>query len=240
MLNIIICEDNEVFMKKNVDSINIALANSDVDYRIRKFDGYCDELGEIIRNKEIKKIYLLDVEINGTSGLEIASKIRENDWDSIIIIATAYDKYHNDVFYTRLMVLDFICKYKGYEERLIDDMKAAVDITCKQSLFVFKYNHVVYRLPYSSICYVEKEPLIKRCIIHTYNNQYYIVKSISWLLDNLGSSFVQTHQSCIVNLNNVKEVDCSTNTIIFKNGESTSLLADKKKKEIKEYVGLNK
>ena len=143
MLNIIICEDNEVFMKKNVDSINIALANSDVDYRIRKFDGYCDELGEIIRNKEIKKIYLLDVEIDGTSGLEIASKIRENDWDSIIIIATAYDKYHNDVFYTRLMVLDFICKYKGYEERLVDDMKAAVDITCKQSLFVFKYSTVL-------------------------------------------------------------------------------------------------
>ena len=85
MLNIIICEDNEVFMKKNVDSINIALANSDVDYRIRKFDGYCDELGEIIRNKEIKKIYLLDVEIDGTSGLEIASKIRENDWDKVYL-----------------------------------------------------------------------------------------------------------------------------------------------------------
>lgn len=240
MLNIIICEDNEIFMKKNVDSINIALANIDIDYRIHKFDWYCDELGKLIRNREIKKIYLLDVEINGTSGLEIASKIRENDWESIIIIATAYDKYHNDVFYTRLMVLDFICKYKGYEERLVDDIKAAVNVTCRQSLFVFKYNHVVYRLPYSSICYIEKEPLIKRCIIHTYNNNFYIVKSISWLLDNLGDEFIQTHQSCIVNINNIKEVDCSTNTITFKSGESTSLLSDKKKKEVKEYVGLNK
>ena len=71
-------------------------------------------------------------------------------------------------------------------------------------------------------------------------NQFYIVKSINWLEQNLGSDFVKTHQSCIVNLNNIKEVDFSDNVITFKNGESTCLFADKMKKEVKELVGLNK
>ena len=240
MLNIIIYEDKEVFMKKNINSINIALANTDIDYRIHKFTSYSSKLEELINNREIKKVYILDVEMDGISGLEVASRIREDDWDSVIIIATAYDKYRNDVFYTRLMVLDFICKYSGYEKRLMEAVKTALKIIYRQKTFIFKYNHVVYRIPYNHICYIEKEPIIKRCIIHTLNNDFYIVKSINWLNENLGSDFLKTHQSCIVNLNNIKEIDLSTNTIIFKNGDSTGLLAERKKKEVKQYVGITK
>lgn len=240
MLNIVVYEDNDNFMKKNINSINLAFADNDLEYRILKFNKYSNELEEIINNKNIKKIYILDVEMNGITGLEVASKIREDDWDSVIIFATAYDKYHNDVFYSRLMVLDFICKYNGYEDRLKEDIKAAIGVLYKQKIFVFKYNNIVYRVPYSSINYIEKEPLIKRCVIHTINNQFYIVKSINWLNDNLDNSFYRSHQSCIVNLNNIKEVDCTMNIIAFKNGESTYLLANKNKKELKDYVGLNK
>lgn len=240
MLNIIVYEDNEIFMKKNVDAINKAMVSCDVDYRIHKFSSYSKGLDEFIHNDKIKKIYILDVEMNGTSGLELAARIREDDWDSIIIIATAYDKYHNDVFYTRLMVLDFICKYNGYEARLKEDIVAASKITYKQKTFVFSYNHNVYRIPYSHICFIEKEPIIKRCIIHTINNNFYIVKSINWLSENLGSDFLKTHQSCVVNLSNIKKIDCSTNTITFRNGDSTNLLSEKRKKEVKQYVGMDK
>ncbi len=240
MLNIIIYENTESFMKKNIEAINKAMASSDIDYRIHKFDHYSKELDDFIHNDNINKIYILDVEMDGMSGLEVASKIREEDWDSIIIIATAYDKYHNDVFYTRLMVLDFICKYNGYEARLKEDIQAALKIIYKQKTFVFSYNHNVYRIPYNHICYIEKEPIIKRCIIHTINNKFHIVKSINWLEANLGSDFYKTHQSCVVNLSNVKKIDFSTSTITFKNGDSTNLLAEKRKKEIKQYVGMDK
>ena len=239
MLNIVIYEDNKIYMQKNIVSINKALANYDIDYRTYKFDSYSDKLRDIINDKSLKKIYILDVEMNGMSGLEIASMIREDDWDSIIIFATAYDKYHNDVFYNRLMVLDFICKYSGYEKRLAGDIKEALKILYKQKTFVFKYNHTVYRIPYGHICYIEKEPLIKRCIIHTLNNKFYIVDSIGRLVVRLGNGFYKTHQSCIVNLNNIKRVDMPTGTIIFKNGETTTLLAEKKKKEVKRFVELD-
>lgn len=240
MLNIIIYEDNREFMQRNVNSINLSLGNMDIDYRIRKFDKFSDKLKDVIKNKEIKKIYVLDVEMEGVTGIEVASLIREDDWDSVIIFATAHDKYRNDIFYNRLMALDFICKYNGYEKRLVETMKSAINILCKERAFVFKYNHTVYQIPYSHIDYVEKEPLIKRCIIHTMDDDYYIADSINRILVRLGKDFFRTHQSCIVNLNNIEKLDLSNNIIEFKSGLWTDLLTEDKKKEVKKYVGIDK
>ena len=140
MLNIIIYEDNDVFLKKNVEGVNRALVNCDIEYKIIKFSHYSDKLDDIINQKGTKKIYILDVEMEEVSGLEVASQIREDDDDSIIIFATAYEKYHEDVFYSRLRVLDFICKYQGYEQRLTDDIVAATKILYRQGILTFTYS----------------------------------------------------------------------------------------------------
>ena len=211
MLDIIIYEDNNVFMKKNVEGVNRALVNCDIEYRIIKFSHYSDKLDDIINQKGTKKIYILDVEMEEVSGLEVASQIREDDDDSIIIFATAYEKYHE------------------YEQRLTDDIVAATKILYRQGILTFTYNHVVYRIPYNSIYYIEKEPLIKRCIIYTTNGKFFISRSINWLENVLEYGFIRTHQSCIVNIDNIKNIDFVSNVITFKNGMSTNLLANKKK-----------
>lgn len=240
MLNIIIFEDNKIYMQKNIDCINKTLTPMNIDYRIRKFQTYNEELNSIIQDSEMRKIYILDVEVNSKSGLEVASKIRETDWNSIIIFATAFEKYKNDVFYIRLMVLDFICKYKGYEERLIDDIKTAISIIDKNRVFKFSYNHVIYRIPYDQICYIEKEPIIKRCVIHTFTNDFYITGTLSNIMTKLEGNFIRTHQSCIINLDNAIKIDFSNNTIIFNDKVKTDMITNKIKKEIKEYARINK
>lgn len=237
MLDIVVYERSKDFMLKDINSINLALSDYDGDYRIHKYDSYTKELDLLIKKKkEGKKIYILDVLVDGVSGLEVATKIRKYDWDSIIIITAENEKYRNDVFYIRLMVLDFIVKCSCYECRLLDGVKTAISIIDKQRIFTFKYNYVSYRIPYSQICYIEKEPTIKRCIIHTIDNQYNITGSINGILTQLNHDFCKTHQSCIVNLNNIKSVDFSTHTILFKNGDKTDMLTVKMKKEIKKYV----
>ena len=57
MLNIIIYEDNDVFMKKNVEGVNRALVNCDIEYKIIKFSHYSDKLDDIINQKGTKKIF---------------------------------------------------------------------------------------------------------------------------------------------------------------------------------------
>ena len=112
-------------------------------------------------------------------------------------------------------------------------------ILYRQGILTFTYNHVVYRIPYNSIYYIEKEPLIKRCIIYTTNGKFFISRSINWLENVLEYGFIRTHQSCIVNIDNIKNIDFVSNVITFKNGMSTNLLANKKKKEVKSRVAVN-
>jgi len=238
MLNIIVYENDKNYMQKHINGIYKAFANNDIDYRVKKFSAYNDELDKIIKEKEIRKIYILDIEVPGISGLEVAARIREQEWDSIIIFATAFEKYKKDVFYNRLMALDFVSKYPGYEERLIDSINTAVSIVDKNRSLVYSYNHVIYRIPYNQICYIEKEPIIKRCIIHTYTNNYSITGTLNGLMEKLEGNFVRTHQSCIVNADNIKSIDYSTNTINFGKGITTDMLSNKHKKELKARVGL--
>lgn len=224
-------------MTENVNCINMSLSKSDVDYRIHKFESYTDNLDLIIKG-DSKKIYVLDIDTEGLSGLEVASRIRKYDYDSIIIIVSSINKYKNDIFYNRLMILDFICMVKDYNKRLIDDIKMAVSIIDKHKVFTFKYNRIIHRIPFCQINYIEKEPDIKRCIIHTINGKYYITSSITLILSLLDENFCKTHQACIVNLDNIRKLDLKNNIIIFKNDDRTDMLTYKMKKEIKKYVGL--
>ena len=77
---------------------------------------------------------------------------------------------------------------------------------------------------------------IKRCIIHTIDKEYYVVNSIEKIKSNLSGMFIKTSQSCIINLMNVSNVDCVNNIVCFKNGDTTTLMTNRAKKIIKEYV----
>jgi len=239
MINVIIYENENSFLQNNVNCVYRAFANNDTDYRVYKYKTYTKELDNTIKHLENKKIYILDIEVPDINGLEVAARIREIDNESIIIFVTSYEKYKNDVFYNRLSALDFVFKYQGYEQRLIDTIKYAIDIYGRNKTFVYTYKHTVYRIPYNQICYIEKEPIIKRCIIHTYTADYCIIGTLNGLMDKLERNFFRSHQSCIVNTNNIKKIDNISNTIYFGKGITTDMLTNQNKKELKKYVGLN-
>ena len=237
MLDIVVYENKKNFIKKNIESINLSVYEKRVS--VYKYDSYNTEFDMFIKNNKDKKIYILDDEVDGVSGLELAEVIKKYDWDSIIILIIDFDKYINNVFNIKLMALDIIFKNTDYIDRLISDIKLAISIILKKDVFIFKYNHVLYRIPYNKICYIEKEPMIKRCIIHTVDEDYYITENITSILSHLDNGFCRTHQSCIVNLNNIRMVDLKTNVIEFNNGDKTDLLNIKMKKIIKDYIGLS-
>ena len=50
--------------------------NNDINYRIYQFEEYTKDLKQIIENAEVK-IYVLDIELNEKSGIDIAREIRK-------------------------------------------------------------------------------------------------------------------------------------------------------------------
>ncbi len=234
MLNIIIYEDKLHYMNEDIGLINNVLVRYDIDYRIHKFSGFNKKFKEVIKTSGIFKIYILSIQLNG---FEVASYIRQNEIDSIIIFTGNSNLKIKNIFNNRLLVFDYLLRDDNYLIRLSDDIKIIIKMYYKKKYLCFKYNKLMYHIAYMNINYIEKEPLIKRCIIHTIDNNYYIVNSVEKLLKMLGVNFVKTHKSCIVNIDNIEEIDCLKNVIKFKNNDETHLLTDKAKKVLKEYVG---
>lgn len=239
METIVVYSSNKIFIDKNMKCLNLFVSNYNVDACIRRFNVYNEDLEKIIRNN-FRKIYILDVSSDKISGLELAIKIREVDYQSIIILVNSDCEYNKDISNNRLMILDFICINDDYNNRLVDDMRIAMSILDNNvdKMFAFKYKRNVYRIPFSDITYIEKESNIKRCIIHTIDKKYYITDSLNSILSKLDNNFCRTHQSCIVNLNNIKRMKLGSSLIIFKNNDSTDMITSKMKKEIKNYIGV--
>lgn len=85
MINFIVCEDNPIVLEKNIKTINNLMFSNNLEYKIYSFTDYNSELQDLINNNLDNKIYILDIELEDSSGIDIARKIRKNDWSSLII-----------------------------------------------------------------------------------------------------------------------------------------------------------
>jgi len=237
MLRFILYDDNEHILKRSKQIINKIMMPYDIDYRINSFTDYNKHLDKIISDTKEQKIYLLDIELPSISGIDLAIKIREKDWNSVIIILTAHGECKNEVLNSRLMLLDYISKFNNFEKRLEDSLNIAVKVLNGKRILVYRYNHITYRLSYDEICYVIKDGVEKKCIIVTDNGKKFLIgSSLKEMLEKLKPFFIQTHKSCIINLNKIKEINASSNEIILKNGKTLNFLSRTYKTKLEEKL----
>lgn len=237
MLRFIICEDKKQYQDKISVIINKVMMPYNFEYKISKFTEYNEELSKIIKNENEQKVYILDIELPEISGLEIASEIREEDLDSSIIFLTVHPECQNDIFYSRLLAIDFINKDKLWQDRFEETIIYTIRSLDKKRVLSFEFNHNSYRLPMRKILYIEKIQDNSKCrIIMEDDSIYEINNSISNLIKILGPSFYQSHKSCIVNIEQIKKINYADSTITFNNGKTVYLLSSRNKKGIREYV----
>lgn len=237
MLRFIVCEDNKDFLNRLSNIVNKVMMPYNFEYKINKFVEYNEEVEDLIKRKNEQKIYILDIELGDISGLEIASAIREHDLESIIIFVTSHAECKNDIFYSRLLAIDYIPKDRFWATRFESTVEYTVKAINKRRVLSFEFNYNSYRVPFDDILYIEKVQDNQKCIINTESgNQFEIITTISELVEKLGPSFFQSHKSCIVNVEKIKKINYADNTITFTNNECVYLLSNRKKKQLREYV----
>lgn len=237
MIKFIICEDKLDTLERTSQTVTKSMMKYDIEYKVYKFPKYTNELSKLINETGDVKIYILDAELPGISGLEIASEIREDDDESIIIFATAHPDYQDDIFYSRLSAIDYIPKQQLYQERLQNTIEYVIDKKYKNKSIsiISKHNHC--KILYKEINYIEKCQMQNKCIIHLVDGETKeVTTSIAKMKEQLGNTFFQTHKSCLVNLKNIKNIDYSNCIITFQNGDKTTLFAVATKKELREHA----
>ncbi len=233
MFNFVICDDEVLIRKKVLNIISKLMMPIESEYKTYEFESYNKEFDVFIDKKIGKKIYILDVEMNKKSGLDVARKIREKDWQSIIIILTAHYELSYEAFKGRLMLLDYICKFDDYETKLLEVITLAIKILSSNETFNFVYNRITYKVPFEDILYIKKDETARKLLVKTFYKDYTCMITLSECEQKLGLNFLRTHRACIINYNNIKKIDFKNNIILFKNNEKTNLLSKNYKKEVR-------
>lgn len=238
MFEFIVCDDQVMFSKGIVKLIDSIFMKNSFDYTIKSFSNYDDNFEEIIKRKG-SKIYILDIELNnGISGIDIARKIREYDWNSTIIMLTSHSEMGYDVLKAQIMVLDFISKFEDYKLRLTQLIEKIIEKENIKGVIHYTNKGYSYRIDISNILYIVKEPLGRKCKVVTINGEYDITCTLSEIMTRLDENFYLTHRSCIVNAAHIEHVDWTNGIIIFDKGQEINLLSRERKKGLKNYVNV--
>jgi two-component system response regulator AgrA len=198
-----------------------------VDKEIVYFHKLNEELKNEIKNTDIRKVYILDIELNDkVSGINIAKLIRDVDYENEILFITNHDGMFESVHRGVYEVFDFIEKFHDFDKRFKKDIKAIIKRNFDNKMFNYKVLSIYYR----EIMYIYTDD--RKLIIVTSNNEYTVNMTIKEIMTMLDSRFRQCHKSCIVNTDHIEKKDYKNGFIILNNGMKVDYLSKKFMKEL--------
>lgn len=164
-----------------------------------------EELYRYKKNTDVEfDIYLLDIEMNEMSGLELGHILRNESPYALIVFLTSHTQYVYDVF--DVVTFDFIVKPLTYSRFKMTIEKAARYLRRLKINFIFSYRKNNYSIPCHLIMYIEKHG--RKAYIHTRDDK---IKECNITIKEIWKQlstkmFVQIHASCIVNLEVISEI----------------------------------
>ena len=239
MIEFIVCEDERDFCVIYKSIIEKIMMKYDIEYNVNVYSGYTRNWKKAAQNNSLFKVYILDLKTKEGSGLDAARYIREelDDWQSMIIIVTAYPEYKYEALGKRLMLIDFVSKLDNLNQRLSQAIQISLKNYDKRpNSLKYSYKNMVYNIEFQKIVYIEKEQDNKRCIIKALDNDYYIQGNLKSIESKLDDRFKKCNRSYIINVEQLQSYNRKTNILTFKNGIELYAVSRDKKKEIEDYV----
>ena len=123
MVRVVVVDDDKEELEHIKDLLDEVVKE---EKEVVTFTRLTDRLKKEIQNTDLRKIYVLDIEIgHKVSGISIAKLIRDVDWESEIIFITNHDKMFESVHRTVYEVFDFIEKFHEFDKRFKKDIQTA-------------------------------------------------------------------------------------------------------------------
>lgn len=238
MINCIIYEDNEKMQVLYQEIIRDYFNKIEKQVKFYIFDKYQKNLEKKLANINGSKFYILDIEVPGKSGLDLAREIRnDGDWESQLIIITSYEYLKNTSFTSKMLMLDFISKKDNLRNRLCESLIIVNDIINTCDNYTFQYNGELYHVNYQNILSFEKDLNDNYTFLYTNDKSYRIKDSITNIEKELlkHRCFFKIHRSCIINVNNIKDFDLENN-ILYLGDYSTNLLTKESRELLRKHL----
>lgn len=234
MLRFITMCSEQSSTKKYIHIIDKLMMNSDLFYEIYVYDdnkGF-NQFGNINCGTTI---FLIENN-NSISAEGLIKVIRDNYrmiTAFIIIIDSSEDEELNEFIKNDSFLTEIIKDGEDVLEKLQKDLNNILEITNNKQVLNIICDKLLYRIPFSDIYYIEKELNGKRSKIVSKSGDYKIVKSLNDIQNSLNDRFYRSHQSAIINIDNVRKIDFENNKVIFDEGVSCDLLSRSFKRSLR-------
>lgn len=205
MINIYLCEDNEILLNKYKNEISSLLSNEQIPFFIHTFLNAESLIFNIFDNLHEVDIIYLDIEMGETNGIEAAKKIRDMKYYGEIIFLTSCSEYVFDSF--DVDPLHFIVKNKIDSDKFKTILLKAVNKAEKKSkeYFDFEIKGTLQRIPFHEIYFFEVHNRIVTINLNQSQESFYF--TMDKLEEKVSEKgFVRCHRSYIVNLNHIIEL----------------------------------
>ncbi|EOH90778.1 DNA-binding response regulator [Enterococcus villorum] len=247
MLKIFVCDDEFVYRNRITNMVKNYLLMKDYDIRFQlATDDPLAILSYISENKT-EGIYFLDIDLNSSlNGIELGEKIREYDPAAKIIFVTSYTDLAYLTFIYKVEALDYIVK--DNVETLQKKVTECIDIALKRYLntaqevrpqILVKSGPINIKLYVDEILYFESSPTPHKLIIHLDNRMIEFLGKIKEV-EAINDHFCRCHQSFVVNLLNIKEINKKERIITMKNGSKCFISTRHLKKVVKHFEEMGK
>lgn len=211
--------------------------------------GECDNLAEAIAlfTKTRAEVIFLDIEINGTSGMECAKMIADMEPKTKIIFATAHSEYMSAAF--EVYAFDYLVKPFPTERvnQTLDRIKAFSDPGSKEPLDkIIKFERGLEKLLVKgkeSMSFVDINDIIlvqrenSSTVIYTGKDSFTTSVSLSDIEAKLDTEqFMRSHKSYLINVSQIKKIEPYgrwTYIVTFKDINKDALMTVEKFEELK-------
>ena len=158
---------------------------------------------EFLESDDNPDVLLLDIDMPGMSGMDVASKLAEKETDALIVFVTAHDELVYDSF--KYHPFAFVRKTYLREELsgVLKDCRLKIDK--KNKRYVFKSGSETVSLSLDEILYFES--FANYLTVKTKTLEYKTRSTISGAQSELEKNdFLRIHKGFLVNLEHVKTV----------------------------------
>lgn len=227
MIDIFVCEDNYKQLNEIVSYINnyVLIENLDMELKLATSDPY-RILNYLEKNDIEKSLYFLDIGLSSDiDGIELAKKIRKNDFDSKIVFITTHSEMVFLTFKYQIEALDYILK--DFPDEIQGKVTRAIDLCNEQfqkkeskseEYYQIKTGDQLKSVKISDILFFESSPVPHKVIVHLMNGQFEFYNTMKEI-EAENEKFFRCHKSYVVNVDNVESINRQTREITMSDGE---------------------
>jgi len=216
MLHIAICDDDSAAVQSNRKLAEDCLKQCGSAGEIAAYTHSDNLLYDITEDGFFFDLILLDIEMPGSTGMELAGKIRPFLPNVKIIFITSHVEYAIDAF--ELSIFRYVPK-NDIARRLpgaICDAIRLIELEEGQ-FYTIQTNSRLEKIPYKEILFLSRDG--KNTSITTAGGAAKVRKSLQQVYEELAAEeFIFIDRGCIVNMIHVTQV--KEGTVVLKNGDA--------------------